>query len=182
MGYYVRSTFRPWSWRYYDPAKCILYNTGITFLELVKYDSQSSPFRWFFPGKHWLTKCPAPEKRTGISIRDVQCTVAGIWIYYPNSKHVSLVRSALVLPALFFKAKELLLPADFSYPVMLCICPYRWGRVSEPSLFFFHLSSFGRKSMKGVNHFSDQKLSGTARHAFYCRSSVYISTQVVPYT
>ena len=52
------------------------------------------------------------------------------------------------------QAREMLLPEEVSYLVMLCICLYRSGQVSE--LFFFspHLSSFGRKSMKGVNHFS----------------------------
>ena len=162
MGYYVLSTCRPWSCSYYDPPKCLLYNTGITFLALVKYKPHSSPFRFFFPGKHWLMKCHDPEKRTGLSSRDVHCTIAGIWMYYPNSKHMSLVRSALLWFCLHYssysiteQAREMLLPEDFSYVVMLCICLYRSRQVSElPPPPPPNLSSFGRKSMKGVNHFS----------------------------
>lgn len=153
-NYYVLSTCRPQSWRYCDPPKCMLYNMGITCLALVKYKPQISPFRWFFSWQILAHKMPAPKKRTVMSSHDVQCTVAGIWMYYPNSIHMSLVRSALVLPALFFQARELLLPANFSYSVMLCICLYSSRQVSEPSFFSSHLSSFGRKSMKGVNHFS----------------------------
>jgi hypothetical protein len=158
MGCYVLSTCRPWSWRHCAPTTWVLYNIGITYLALVKYKPQNFSVPPFFSGKHWLTKCPAQEKRTVVSGRDVQRTFTGICVYYPNSKHMSLVWLAVVLFAVCFpchnRAMYEYLPADVSYLVMLRICLYKSRQVCEIFFFFFsHLSSFGRKSMKGVNHF-----------------------------